>query len=137
REQLGRFRTIHQFAETVDLGAVNRRMFESLIRAGAMDSMEGTRAQKFAAVEGAMEAGQRAHRDRESGQTVLFGDLMGGAEPHDPPLPTVAEWTDKEKLAGEKELLGFWVTGHPLDRYAEKVSELTTRDSSSLDGLAK
>ena len=137
REPLGRFRTIHQFAETVDLGAVNRRMIESLIRAGAMDSMEGTRAQKFAAVEGAMEAGQRAHRDRESGQTGLFGELMGGAEPHDPPLPNVPDWTEKDTLAGEKELLGFWVTGHPLDRYQEKISELATRDTASLEGLGK
>jgi DNA polymerase-3 subunit alpha len=136
REQLGRFRTIHQFAETVDLASVNRRMIESLIRAGAMDSMEGTRARKFAAVEGAMEAGQRAHRDRESGQTGLFGDLMA-AEPHDPALPNVPEWTDKEKLAGEKELLGFWVTGHPLDRYRDKIAELATHDTGSLEGLTK
>ena len=137
REQLGRFRTIHQLAETVDLGAVNRRMIESLIRAGAMDSLEGTRAQKFAAVEGAMEAGQRAHRDRESGQTGLFGELMGGAEPHDPPLPNVPDWTEKDKLAGEKELLGFWVTGHPLDRYQEKIAELATHDTGNLEGLGK
>ncbi len=137
REQLGRFRTIHQLAETVDLGAVNRRMIESLIRAGAMDSLEGTRAQKFAAVEGAMEAGQRAHRDRESGQTGLFGELMGGAEPHDPPLANVPDWTEKDKLAGEKELLGFWVTGHPLDRYQDKISELATHDTGSLEGLNK
>jgi DNA polymerase-3 subunit alpha len=137
REQLGRFRTIHQFAEAVDLGAVNRRMIESLIRAGAMDSLEGTRAQKFAAVEGAMEAGQRAHRDRESGQTGLFGEMMGGPEPHDPPLPNVPDWIEKDKLAGEKELLGFWVTGHPLDRYQDKISELATYDTGSLEGLNK
>ena len=137
REQLGRFRTIHQFAETVDLGAVNRRMIESLIRAGAMDSLEGTRAQKFAAVEGAMEAGQRVHRDRESGQAGLFGEMMGGAEPHDQPLPNVPDWTEKDKLAGEKELLGFWVTGHPLDRYQEKVAELATHDTGNLEGLGK
>ena len=137
REQLGRFRTIHQFAESVDLGAVNRRMIESLIRAGAMDSLEGTRAQKFASVEGAMEAGQRAHRDRESGQTGLFGELMSGVEPHDPPLANVPDWTEKDKLAGEKELLGFWVTGHPLDRYQEKIAELATHDTSSLEGLGK
>jgi DNA polymerase-3 subunit alpha len=55
----------------------------------------------------------------------------------DPPLPNVPDWTDKEKLAGEKELLGFWVTGHPLDRYEDKISELATHDSSSLEGLAK
>ncbi len=64
----------YEFCEKVDLGAVNRRMIESLIKAGAMDSLEGTRAQKFAAVEGAMEAGQRVQRDRESGQVGLFGE---------------------------------------------------------------
>ena len=53
------------------------------------------------------------------------------------PLPNVPEWTDKEKLGYEKELLGFWVTGHPLDRYADKVAELATHDSSNLEGLTK
>ncbi|MDR3701104.1 MAG: DNA polymerase III subunit alpha [Candidatus Sulfopaludibacter sp.] len=136
REEVGRFQSLHQFCEKVGLGAVNRRMIESLIRAGAMDSLQGNRAQKFAAVEGAMEAGQRAWRDKESGQVGLFGDVMA-EEPHEMPLQNLPEWADKEKLAGEKELLGFWVTGHPLDRYAEKVAELATHDTSSLEGLAK
>jgi DNA polymerase-3 subunit alpha len=136
REQVGRFTSLHQFCETVDLGAVNRRMIESLIRAGAMDSMEATRSQKFAAVESAMEGGQRVWRDRQSGQTGLFGALVDEG-PHQAMLPGVPEWGDKEKLAGEKELLGFWVTGHPLDRHADKVSELATHDTGNLEGLAK
>jgi DNA polymerase-3 subunit alpha len=136
REDVGKFRSIDQFCEKVDLGAVNRRMIESLIRAGAMDSLEGTRSQKFAAVESAMEGGQRMQRDRESGQVGLFGEVFGG-EAHAAPLPSVPDWTDKEKLAGEKELLGFWVTGHPLDRYADKIRELATHDSSTLEGLTK
>ena len=136
RQEVGRFTTLHQFCEKVDLGAVNRRMIESLIRAGAMDSLEGGRSQKFAAVEGAMEGGQRAWRDRESGQVGLFGDLIA-EEPHDARLPNVPEWSDKEKLAAEKEMLGFWVTGHPLDRYADKVAELANHDSSDLEGLEK
>jgi DNA polymerase-3 subunit alpha len=136
REEVGRFHSIYQICEKVDLGAVNRRMIESLIRAGAMDSLEGTRSQKFAVVESAMEGGARAQRDRESGQVGLFGEMLA-AEEHHGELPRVPDWTDKEKLAGEKELLGFWVTGHPLDRYADKVAELTTRDSASLDGLVK
>ena len=135
REEVGRFRSLHQLCEKVDLGAVNRRMIESLIKAGAMDSLEGTRSQKMAALDGAMEAGQRAWRDRESGQGGLFGEMPG--EQADVPLPNVPDWTDKEKLAGEKELLGFWVTGHPLDRYEDKISELATHDTSTLEGLAK
>jgi len=105
RQEVGRFLSLHQFCEKVDLGAINRRMIESLIRAGAMDSLEGTRSQKFAAVEGAMEAGQRAWRDRESGQVGLFGDAMAG-EAHAVPLPNVPDWTDKEKLAARKKCWG-------------------------------
>jgi len=136
REEIGRFTSLHEFCEKVGMGAVNRRMIESLIRAGAMDSLEGTRSQKFAAVEGAMESGQRAQRDRECGQEGLFGEIIAD-EPHAAQLPNVPEWTDKEKLAGEKELLGFWVTGHPLDRYEDKIAELANRDTSTLEGLAK
>jgi DNA polymerase-3 subunit alpha len=137
RHQEGRFTSIYQLCEKVDLGAVNRRMIESLIKAGAMDELEGGRSQKFAAVEGAMESGARAQRDRESGQVGLFGEALPGEEEHVKPLPNVPEWTEKDKLAGEKELLGFWVTGHPLDRYSDKVAELATHDSGTVEGLTK
>ncbi|HKA00954.1 MAG TPA: DNA polymerase III subunit alpha [Candidatus Solibacter sp.] len=136
REAEGKFKSIYEFCERVDLSAVNRRMIESLIKAGAMDELEGTRSQKFAAIDSAMESGARAQRDRECGQVGLFGEPEPG-EHHAAPLPNVPDWTEKDKLAGEKELLGFWVTGHPLDRYADKVSELATHDSSTLEGLAK
>src|SRR3954452_4271567 len=95
RGEIGRFTSLHEFCEKVDLSAVNRRMIESLIRAGAMDSLEGTRSQKFAAVEGAMEGGQRAQRDLASGQVGLFGEIVA-EEPHSAALPNVPEWTDKE-----------------------------------------
>ncbi|HLI85926.1 MAG TPA: DNA polymerase III subunit alpha [Bryobacteraceae bacterium] len=137
RGEGGPFRSLYEFCERVDLGAVNKRMIESLIRAGALDALEGTRAQKMAALDAAMEAGQRAWRDRESGQAGLFGEILGHEEHHAAPLPTVPDWTDKEKLAAEKEMLGFWVTGHPLDRYADKIPELATHDSGCLEGLAK
>ncbi|MBZ5724431.1 MAG: DNA polymerase III subunit alpha [Acidobacteriia bacterium] len=136
RAEGGRYRSLYDFCERVDLGAMNRRMIESLNRAGAMDSLEGTRAQKFAAVEGAMEAGQRVWRDRACGQAGLFGEVAA-EQPHERPLANVPDWTDKEKLAGEKEMLGFWVTGHPLDRYADKVAELATHDSGSLEGVGR
>ncbi len=135
REELKTFRSLDQFCEKVDMGAVNHRMLESLIRAGAMDSLAGTRSQKIAALDSAMESGQRAWRDRESGQGGLFGEVM--EEHPDAPLPNVPDFTDKEKLAGEKEMLGFWVTGHPLDRYEEKIAELSTHDTSTLEGLNK
>ncbi len=133
----GRFRSLHDFCEKVDLGSVNRRMIESLVKAGAMDSLEGTRSQKMAVIESAMENGQRVWRDRQHGQEGLFGEMMAAGEAPAAPLPNVPDWTDKEKLAGEKEMLGFWVTGHPLDRYSDKISELAAYDSGSLEGLNK
>jgi DNA polymerase-3 subunit alpha len=135
RAEVGAFRSLHQLCEKVDLSAVNRRMIESLVKAGAMDTLDGSRSQKMAGLDGAMESGQRVWRDRASGQGGLFGEVL--EEQADMPLPNVPDWTDKEKLAGEKELLGFWVTGHPLDRYEDKISELATHDTSTLEGLAK
>ena len=138
REREGRFRSIYQFCEMVDMASINRRMIESLIRAGAMDEFEGHRAQLMAAVEGAMEAAQRAQRARECGQEGLFGDVFGGAEGHEEKaLPNVPEATLREKLSGEKEMLGFYVTGHPLDQYEDKVRELATHSSGNLEGLEK
>src|SRR5215472_11454398 len=136
REAEGRFTSIYQFCELVDLSALNRRMIESLIKAGAMDSLEGARSQKMAALDSAMESAQRVQRDRECGQVGLFGEMIA-EESHAMPLPNVPDWTEKDKLAGEKELLGFWVTGHPLDRYSDKITELATHDSSGLEGLNK
>ena len=136
RESSGPFRSIYDFCERVDLGAVNKRIIESLVKAGAFDSLGGNRAQLTAIVEGAMEAGQRAWRDRASGQTGLFG--MVAEEVHaDPPLPQLPDWTAQQKLAGEKEMLGIYVTGHPLDEYASKVSDLATHDTESVEGLEK
>jgi DNA polymerase-3 subunit alpha len=137
REKLGRFLSIYEFCEHVDLSSINRRMIESLIRAGAMDSLEGTRAQLFAATEGAMEAGQRVWRDRVSGQGGLFGDMTPEEGPVEKPLPQVPDWTGREKLQGEKEMLGFYVTGHPLDDYGDKIRELATHDTGNLEGLEK
>ncbi|MCS6954314.1 MAG: DNA polymerase III subunit alpha [Bryobacterales bacterium] len=137
RAKLGRFRSLYQFCEHVDLGTVNRRVIESLIKAGAMDSLGGTRAQLFAAVEGAIERGQKLWRDRQSGQAGLFGGLLETAPGEDPPLPAASDWPAGQKLAGEKETLGFFVTGHPLDAYEEKIKELATHDTSALEGLER
>jgi DNA polymerase-3 subunit alpha len=130
----GGFKTLDDFCERVDLSAVNRRVIESLIRAGAMDSLEGTRSQLFSIIEEAMESGQRAQKDHASGQGGLFGDLLGGDEHgrQDRVLPNVADWTSREKLRGEKETIGFYVTGHPLDEWEWKASELSRYDSLTI-----
>lgn len=137
RERLGRFKSLHQFTDEVDLTAVNKRMIESLIRAGAMDSLGASRSRMFAAAEGAMESGARAQKDKLSGQVGLFGfdDMMG--EEADRPLPEVPEWTAEQSLSGEKEILGIYVTGHPLDPYRDKVKELTPHTTETLDELTR
>ncbi len=136
RSALGRFTSIYQFCEYADMTAINRRVIESLVRAGAMDALPGTRAQLLLALDGAIEAGNRASKDRESGQVALFGGALAEDHP-EPVLPKAADWTLKEKLQGEKELLGFYVTGHPLDNYNDKIAELATHDSTNLEGLEK
>jgi len=135
RTEHGPFRTLDDFFERVDSSAVNKRVVESLIRAGAMDSLAGTRSQLFAIIEEAMESGQRAQKDRDSGQAGLFGDLLGGSgqERQERVLPNVPDWTGREKLRGEKETIGFYVTGHPLDEWDWKVCELATYDSKTIE----
>ncbi|MDQ1470117.1 MAG: polymerase subunit alpha, partial [Bryobacterales bacterium] len=136
RIEVGRYKSIYHFCEHADLSAINRRVIESLIRAGALDSLEGTRPQLMLALDGAMEAGVRAARDRDSGQEGLFGMMIAADDP-EPTLPKANDWTLRENLQGEKEMLGFYITGHPLDAYADKISELATHDSSKLEGLEK
>ncbi len=137
RREGGVFQSIYEFCERVDLGSVNRRMIESLIKAGAMDTLNGSRSQLFSVVESAIECGARSWRDKSSGQSGLFADLMAAEPASEHKLPSVPDWTGPEKLSGEKEMLGFYVTGHPLDEYREKVCELATHDSETIEGLEK
>ena len=137
RTEGGPFRSIYDFCERVDLGTVNRRVIENFIKAGAMDTLQGTRAQMTAVIDNAMEAGARVSRDRSSGQSGLFADLMAQQPAEDHPLPKVPDWPGPEKLSGEKETIGFYVTGHPLDEYTDKAAELTSHATSALEGLAR
>jgi DNA polymerase III subunit alpha len=119
REQAGAFTSLGDFCRRLDLQLVNRRVVESLLKAGAFDSMARPRAQMMAALDGAFEAGQRHQRERDQGQVSMF-DLLGGAadggavaEP-DALDPTIPEWDPEQRLLGEKEVLGFYLSGHPL-----------------------
>ena len=104
---------------------MNKRVIESLIKAGALDSL-GKRGPLFAAVDKAMERAQKAQRDAAQGQTGLFGLFNEGpANGHvNDDLPRVPDWEEADRLANEKEVLGFFVSGHPLDKYAEKLRNL-------------
>jgi DNA polymerase-3 subunit alpha len=122
----GRFTSFWEFCEKVDLRVMNKRVIESLIKAGALDSL-GTRGQLMNAVDRAMERAQKAQRDEAQGQTGLFGLFDEAPAPghKGDDLPRVADWEEGERLAYEKEVLGFFVSGHPLDKYAEKLRNLT------------
>jgi len=127
REEVGgRFNSIWEFCEKVDLRVMNKRVLESLIKAGALDSM-GKRGPLMAAVDKAMERAQKAQRDEAQGQSGLFGLFdegpMAGRDSSED-LPNVADWEEGERLANEKDVLGFFVSGHPLDKYAEKLRNL-------------
>jgi DNA polymerase III subunit alpha len=137
RRDGGPFKSLYDFCERVDLTSVNRRVIENLIKCGAMSSLGGNRAQLTALIENAMESGQRAFKDRESGQHGLFGMTADDSGPIEHPLPPLPDWTPQQKLAGEKEVIGIYVTGHPLDEYAAKVSELATHSTETLEGLEK
>jgi DNA polymerase-3 subunit alpha len=121
----GRFKSLWEFCEKVDLRVMNKRVIESLIKAGALDSL-GRRGQLMAAVDKAMERAQKTQKDAAQGQVGLFGIFdEGPAKTHSADdLPKVADWEEGERLANEKEVLGFFVSGHPLDKYAEKLRNL-------------
>ena len=125
-EAEGRFKNFWEFCEKVDLRVMNKRVIESLIKAGAMDTF-GPRGPLYAAVDKAMERAQKAQKDAAQGQAGLFG-LFEEAPAHGRnggDLPKVAEWEEGERLANEKEVLGFFVSGHPLDKYADKIKNLS------------
>jgi DNA polymerase-3 subunit alpha len=123
----GRFRSIWEFCEKVDLRVMNKRVIESLIKAGALDSL-GKRGPLFAVVDKAMERAQKAQKDAAQGQAGLFGlfdDVPAAGKVADD-LPRIADWEEGERLANEKEVLGFFVSGHPMDKYADKLRNLST-----------
>jgi DNA polymerase III subunit alpha len=122
----GRFKSLWEFCEKVDLRVMNKRVIESLIKSGALDAL-GSRAALYKSVDKAMERAQKAQKDAAAGQHGLFGLFnelpTPGRDADD--LPRIADWEEGERLANEKEVLGFFVSGHPLDKYAEKLRNLS------------
>jgi len=132
REGSGSFASLQDFCERVDTKQVNKRAVESLIMSGAFDSLEGHRAQYIASLENIMKAAQNAQAERDRGQMSLFGD--GEAAP----TATVAlvdtpELDPLERLMREKEQLGFYVSGHPLEEYGDIIENYTSTSTQSLD----
>ncbi len=138
----GAFTSVFELCRRVDTQKSNRRVLEQLIKSGAMDGLPGGyhRAKLLAALDSALERGAADQRDRRSGQTSLFG-LFNAAEPPRPTgapaaaamgetYPDIEEWNHKQLLAFEKESLGFYVSGHPLDRYRGDLQRYATATTS-------
>ena len=122
----GRFTSLFDFCERVDLRAVNRRVVESFIKSGSLRlARQAPGRALYAAIDRAMEAGQKQQRDREQGQSQPARACSAAATPRRraPPerLPDVADWGEGERLAFEKESLGFFITGHPLERFRAEL----------------
>jgi DNA polymerase-3 subunit alpha len=128
RKETGPFKTVFGLCEKVDLKSINKRMLESLVFAGALDSLQGHRAQMLAGIESALSVGQRSQRDKNTGQTSLLRILETKGEKTgiERKLPEVEEWSLLEKLARERDVLGFYSSGHPLSRYKREIDAFTT-----------
>ena len=139
RERAGRIGSLFTLCEDIDLRLVNKRVLESLIKAGAFDSATESRppaarrAQLVAVVDRALEHGGRLQRDRERGQTQLFESTGPADGPGDDvTLSDVAAWSESEQLAHEKEALGLYLSGHPIDRYRDHLEAAGARVVTSL-----
>ena len=152
RNSRGRIASLHRLCEDLDLRLANKRVFESLVKAGAFDSLvpgvpgkdlpppAALRPRLLAAVEVAFEHGARCQRDREEGQAQLFGDAeIDDGRREDQvtpiPLPEAAPWMESEQLAFEKETLGLYWTGHPVDRYAAGLKAFGAQSTLELSEL--
>jgi DNA polymerase-3 subunit alpha len=122
----GPFTSLYDLCSRVDLRVCNKRVFEALIAAGACDGLGGHRAQLLAALDHAINEASLRQEEAAKGQVSLFGDLLGGDAEETPgssnggappPLPSVPVWSESERLTREKELLGFYISGHPLEPY--------------------
>ena len=121
----GPFTSLYDLCSRVDLRLCNKRVFEALIAAGACDGLGGHRGQLIAALDAAISEAALQQEEEEKGQGSLFGDLLGGGPDASdtprkngaPSLPNIPTWTESERLQREKELLGFYISGHPLEKY--------------------
>ncbi|MBN2496076.1 MAG: DNA polymerase III subunit alpha [Deltaproteobacteria bacterium] len=133
REQ-GDYGSLYDFCSRMDTRKVNKRLVEALIKSGAMDGFGASRASLAQGVDRAFDWAQRRQREKASGQRSLL-DMLGQCEStaeREPPLPELPEWPERQRLAFEREALGFYFSGHPLDRYQRIASRLANRTTATL-----
>ena len=137
READGPFNAMFEFLERVDLRALNKRAVEALITAGALDSF-GYRSQLLAGLDTAYSEISARKAEQKAGQASLFDTGDAALERQDPGLPNVPEWPEQERLKREKEALGFFISGHPLDRFSDVVGAFDSANTGNLkDHLGK
>jgi len=139
RKELGRVDSLYTLCEQVDQRLVNKRPLESLVKAGAFDSLvpDGTaasrRARMFAAIDKAIEHGSRLQKNRQDGN-VSFFDIGDEGATEAIPLPEAPPWTEIQQLAFEKESLGLYMSGHPLERFTEELKTFGAQRVAELAG---
>ena len=121
RESKGLFRSIFDFATRIDSRVCNRRTLESLIAAGAFDELDDNRAQLMMGVEDILQYGARKQEEERLSQVNMFGGGAGGSISQEPKLKPVPKWSSIERLNHERELIGFYLSGHPLTKYQEDI----------------
>ena len=137
REKNGPYTSIGDFCNRIDSRRVNSRVIESLIKSGSFDSLGFKRAQYMAVLDKALEQAKATQRDAQSGQMSLFSvapQAQTKSEMAMIPMPDINEWDDRKKLAFEKETVGFYITGHPLDA---AIPEINTIIDSTIQNLAE
>jgi len=129
------FGDLFDLCDRCDTRTVNRKVLEALIKSGACDGLAGSRAGQFSVIDRALAKASSQARDRESGQTSLFGAFEQSSQSMQDIVPDLAEWDRGDILAAEKELLGFYVSGHPLDPYRELLGQYCLHDSETVKAL--
>ncbi|MDP3919711.1 MAG: DNA polymerase III subunit alpha [Candidatus Omnitrophota bacterium] len=134
RKKDGPFKSFYDFTERVDLRVCNRKVLESLIKSGSLDGFGLKRSQLMAMIDRALEMGSNLQRDRSRGQLSFFqaSDAAGVFDHVSQQVPDIPEWAESQMLAYERELLGFYVTSHPLARYQRQLKDYATASSDTL-----
>ena len=139
RATAGRFPSLFGFCESIEPKFLNKRVLESLVKAGALDCVGGgSRGRLFAAIDQAISRGQKKHQEKTVGQGGLF--FGQPTEPREQQswqeaeLPEADDWSEEQRLAGEYSVLGFYISGHPLDKYAGRLKDLNAAELASMEG---
>jgi DNA polymerase-3 subunit alpha len=133
RAQGGAFADLFDFCQRVDLRKLNRRVIDALIRAGALDSMGETRASHTANITQALKLAEQRSRDLDTGQNDLFGESAAAVPAAPPARHVLPEWEEEQRLQGEMDALGLYLTGHPITRYAQELSHIISGRLADLE----